>query len=163
MELGEKLLELRKKNGLSQEELAKELAVTRQTVSKWETGKTRPGASSIRKLSVIYKIEPEEILGEEVKIDRISAVEKADILGMNKELIIAALVVVLMLTAHYFIPPLGVLIAVGTFVKYRKRKYARLIYILAVVCLCLSVYFAYRYVSVYNTKNHIVIIEKLSE
>lgn len=37
MSLGEKLLSLRKKKGLSQEEVADLLHVTRQTVSKWET------------------------------------------------------------------------------------------------------------------------------
>lgn len=146
MELGEKLLELRKKNGLSQELLAKEVGVSRQTVSRWENGKARPTAICIRKLSDIYKMEPEEILGEVMVENKISGVEQKDILFQNKEIIIAALVAALMLTTYYFIPPLGIVIAVGTFVKYRKRKYTRLIQILAVVCVCLSVHFTYRYI-----------------
>ena len=42
MNLGERILELRKKNGLSQEELAEKLGVSRQSVSKWETGNVMP-------------------------------------------------------------------------------------------------------------------------
>ncbi len=40
MSLGEKLLYLRKKEGLSQEDVAEKLGVSRQTVSKWETDQT---------------------------------------------------------------------------------------------------------------------------
>lgn len=38
MEIGERLLQLRKEKGISQEKLAEQLHVTRQAVSKWETG-----------------------------------------------------------------------------------------------------------------------------
>ena len=41
MKIGEKLIELRKNNGLSQEQLAEKLNVTRQTISKWELGQNR--------------------------------------------------------------------------------------------------------------------------
>ena len=40
MKFNEKLIEIRKKQGLSQEELGMELQVSRQTISKWETGKS---------------------------------------------------------------------------------------------------------------------------
>ena len=42
MKFNEKLINLRKKAGLSQEELGYKLNVTRQTVSKWELGQTTP-------------------------------------------------------------------------------------------------------------------------
>ena len=42
MSLGDKLYELRKKQGLTQEEAAEKLGVTRQTVSKWETDQSTP-------------------------------------------------------------------------------------------------------------------------
>lgn len=42
MTLGKKLLDLRKKAGLSQEEVAGKLGVSRQTISKWETDQTIP-------------------------------------------------------------------------------------------------------------------------
>ena len=46
MELYEKLYELRRASGMSQEELAEKLGVSRQAVSKWESGATQPELSS---------------------------------------------------------------------------------------------------------------------
>ena len=42
MEIGERLQQLRKEKGISQEKLAEQLHVTRQAVSKWETGQSYP-------------------------------------------------------------------------------------------------------------------------
>ena len=42
MKFGEKLIRLRRKNGMSQEQLAAEIGITRQSVSKWESGSTLP-------------------------------------------------------------------------------------------------------------------------
>ena len=47
MNFGDKLSQLRKKNGLSQEELGEKLNVTRQTISKWELGQTKPDADKL--------------------------------------------------------------------------------------------------------------------
>lgn len=54
--LGEKLLDLRKKAGLSQEEVADKLGVTRQTVSKWETDQTVPELIKAKLLSQLYNV-----------------------------------------------------------------------------------------------------------
>jgi transcriptional regulator with XRE-family HTH domain len=56
MSLGEKLLGLRKKEGLSQEDVADKLGVSRQTVSKWETDQTVPELIKVRLLSKLYNI-----------------------------------------------------------------------------------------------------------
>ncbi len=42
MSIGERLTQLRKRNGLSQEELAEKLGLTRQTISKWELNQSSP-------------------------------------------------------------------------------------------------------------------------
>lgn len=52
MSVGEKISELRKSKGITQEELAAKLYVTRQAVSRWETGETEPGID-MRKLIAI--------------------------------------------------------------------------------------------------------------
>ena len=52
MTLGEKIIDLRKKRGLSQEELAITLGVSRQAVSKWETDESTPDTAKI--LSLIH-------------------------------------------------------------------------------------------------------------
>ena len=55
MNLSDKIVELRKKNGFSQEDLADELQVSRQAVSRWEQGTADPSSSSILELSKLFK------------------------------------------------------------------------------------------------------------
>lgn len=62
MSIGERLLELRKKKGLSQEELANILNVSRQTVSKWETDQSTPDFDKIMPLCKLYEISADELL-----------------------------------------------------------------------------------------------------
>ncbi len=50
MNLGNKILQLRKKNGLSQEQLGEKVEVTRQTISNWELGETTPNPEQLKKL-----------------------------------------------------------------------------------------------------------------
>lgn len=56
MSLGEKLLSLRKKTGLSQEEVGEKLGVSRQTISKWETDQTVPELIKAKLLSQLYNV-----------------------------------------------------------------------------------------------------------
>lgn len=56
MTLHEKIYELRKKNGLSQEALAESLGVSRQSVSKWETGEATPEVSKLLSLSKLFGV-----------------------------------------------------------------------------------------------------------
>lgn len=62
MNLGERLLNLRKTKNLSQEEVAEKLDVTRQTVSKWETDQSTPDFDKILPLCNLYDITPDELL-----------------------------------------------------------------------------------------------------
>lgn len=64
MSLGEKLLEFRKKKGLSQEEAADILGVTRQTISKWETDQSTPDFDKIVPICELYNITPNELIME---------------------------------------------------------------------------------------------------
>lgn len=63
IELGNRLAELRKKHGLSQEELADQLGVSRQAVSKWERGEASPDTDNLIELARIYGISLDELLG----------------------------------------------------------------------------------------------------
>lgn len=62
MSLGDKLLDLRKKAGLSQEEVAHKLSVSRQTVSKWETNQTIPELLKVKLLSKLYNVSYDYII-----------------------------------------------------------------------------------------------------
>ena len=68
--IGERLKELRKLNNLSQEQVAKELNITRQAISKWETDKTMPDIENIILLSKLYNVSLESIMGEEEEKNR---------------------------------------------------------------------------------------------
>ena len=65
MELYEKLYELRRASGMSQEELAEKLGVSRQAVSKWESGATQPELGKLIELSKLYSVSVDELLSLE--------------------------------------------------------------------------------------------------
>ncbi len=65
MKLSEKIIYLRKKNGMSQEDLANELNVSRQTVSRWEVGSVLPDALNILNLSKLFDVTADYLLNDE--------------------------------------------------------------------------------------------------
>lgn len=67
MSFNEKLLKLRKENKLSQEQLAEELDVTRQSVSKWESGQTYPEMDKLISLCKLFNCTLEELTNDEIK------------------------------------------------------------------------------------------------
>ena len=67
MEFYEKLQELRKQKGLTQEELAESLYVSRTAISKWESGRGYPNIDSLKAISKFFSVTIDELLsGEEV-------------------------------------------------------------------------------------------------
>lgn len=56
MEVKDILLNLRKNNNLTQEEMAKKLFVTRQAVSRWENGETVPNVDTLKLISNIFDV-----------------------------------------------------------------------------------------------------------
>ena len=68
MEFCKKLSELRKKSGLSQEKLAEVVGVSRQAVTKWESGKSNPDTENLVRLAEIFGVSIDELCtGEEPK------------------------------------------------------------------------------------------------
>ena len=67
MEFHEKLQELRKQKGLTQEQLAEQLYVSRAAVSKWESGRGYPNIDSLKAVAAFYSVTIDELLsGEEL-------------------------------------------------------------------------------------------------
>ncbi len=62
LDVGKYLSELRKYYAITQEELASRIGVTRQAVSKWETGNTIPNVDILMSLSELYGISINDIL-----------------------------------------------------------------------------------------------------
>ena len=77
--LGEKILKLRKKQGLSQEQLGEQVNVTRQTISNWELNETTPNPEQLKLLSNALDVSIDELLDnerKEVLMNKVSNTEK---------------------------------------------------------------------------------------
>ena len=62
MEFKDQIKEIRKKEGLTQEELALKLSVTRQAVSNWETGKNLPDIEILINISSVFNISLDQLI-----------------------------------------------------------------------------------------------------
>ncbi len=71
MNLGNSLFHARKKSGLSQEEVAEKLGVSRQTISKWETDETVPDIRQSKKMAVLYSMSLDELIDFDIDIKEI--------------------------------------------------------------------------------------------
>ena len=71
MRLGNNLFQARKKKGMSQEEVAEKLGVSRQTISKWETDETLPDIRQSTKLSVLYGLSLDELIELDIDVKEI--------------------------------------------------------------------------------------------
>lgn len=76
MSLGNSLYKSRKKKGLSQEEVAEKLGVSRQTISKWETEETVPDIYQAKKLAKIYGLSLDELIDVDLDQKEIEEVIK---------------------------------------------------------------------------------------
>lgn len=66
MSLAKKMIELRKQNGLSQQDLADRLGVSRQAISRWETGAVQPLADSVKSLAQVFQVSTDYLLNDDL-------------------------------------------------------------------------------------------------
>ena len=67
MALGQNILELRKKNGLSQEQLGEKVNVTRQTISNWELEETAPNSEQLKLLSKALNVSVDDLIDNDLQ------------------------------------------------------------------------------------------------
>lgn len=102
MEIEKKLKNIREKAGLTQEQVAEAVMVSRQTISNWENAKSLPDIISIIKLSELYKISVDELLKGDQRMKQ--KIEKdAKIAKTNKKLIFVTTIITLISLAIYFV------------------------------------------------------------
>lgn len=73
MKFEEKLIKLRKKKILSQEELAEKLNVTRQTISKWELGQSKPDMDKLKEISGFFEVGIEVLTNDNLDIELVQS------------------------------------------------------------------------------------------
>ena len=95
MSIGEKIYSLRKSKNMSQEDLANVLNVSRQTVSKWETGESNPDIEKIVPLCDFFDISTDELLkGSNSYLEREIVLEKKRNKALTMSLCIVIFVVI---------------------------------------------------------------------
>ena len=68
METKDVIVRLRNQNNMTQEELAEKVYVTRQAVSRWETGETTPNIEALKQLSALFNVSINTLLGSDKKL-----------------------------------------------------------------------------------------------
>jgi len=84
MTLSEKITYCRRRNGLSQEELAERIGVSRQAVSKWETGEAQPEIGKLRRLSDEFGVSADWLLNEEEPVEPKQTQETAPVTAAER-------------------------------------------------------------------------------
>lgn len=108
MEIGKKLKEARIRSGLTQEKVAEEIKVSRQTISNWENEKSYPDIINVIDLSNLYATTLDDLLKEDHEM--IEYLEKnTNIVKSNQKLITAImaniLLVILLVGGNMLLPP----------------------------------------------------------
>lgn len=104
MEFNEKLQDLRKSKGLTQEELAEALFVSRTAISKWESGRGYPNIDSLKEISKFFSVTIDELICSE---EIISVAENEKIDYVNKYMTLICSTLDLIAAILLFIPVFG--------------------------------------------------------
>lgn len=135
MKLSDKILQLRKAHGWSQEDLAEKLGVSRQAVSRWESAAAQPDAANILHLSKLFGVTTDYLLHDEYESDNdLPKVRETTSNGLQQIMVLMIMLEVMILIVQFmstivlqnevlgvlsFLPFVG---AVGGFeYAYRKR------------------------------------------
>lgn len=119
MSIAERLQELRKQSGYSQEQVAEMLGLSRQAISKWESGQGKPEIDNIVKLTEIYDVSADYILlgTEKVSVplpENVPVPEKKELSHEYKKAIgIIAIIAATAIVTVLFITALGLLSRLG--------------------------------------------------
>ena len=105
MKFEQKLINLRKQKSMSQEELAEKLNVTRQTISKWELGQSKPDMDKLLEISKLFEVSVEELTNETVSVGKEKVVSKPK--KQESKWILYVLIVVLIASLSTLVVRIG--------------------------------------------------------
>ena len=130
MELGKQIRKYRQEAQLSQEDLASQVYVSRQTISNWENDKSYPDVSSLVLLSEIFQISLEELIKGDIetmkKVIKKEEIEKMNCYGVIYTLLLIATVVsavpLFMWLGHWAMIPWGMIFACAMVYAFKIEK-----------------------------------------
>ena len=101
MKLSDKIIQLRKANGWSQEDLAERLNISRQSISRWEGATAQPDAANILQLSKLFGVTADYLLNDEYESDNdLPKVKKLNSDGVHQIMIFMVTLEVMILIIH---------------------------------------------------------------
>lgn len=145
--IARKIKELRLESDMSQQELADKLYVSRQTVSRWESGKTIPTMDNLIELSIFFEVNLNFFLQKtfsETPIDRKYRIKDLCVDFFNQYRIDMTIISLSILPIFYIL--LVPLSYVGLYYSFKKRK--KYTVILAIIVLTLTIYFSLEMVTI---------------
>lgn len=83
--LGEKLMQLRKKQGYSQQDVANLLSVSRQTISNWELNIGAPSLDKAKELADLYHLSLDDLVEDEIEIITTEKTQKQTLTRFDRE------------------------------------------------------------------------------
>lgn len=114
MRFEEKLVALRKQNLLSQEQLAEKLNVTRQTISKWELGQSKPDMDKLTAMSKLFNVNIDTLTNDDVSLDdkkklkeNESPVKKKSSNNFSRKIILYVLIIIFAFSCGTLVLRLG--------------------------------------------------------
>ena len=140
MEFNKKLLDLRKRKGLTQEELAEALFVSRTAISKWESGRGYPNIDSLKAIAKFFSVTVDDLLSG----DEVLTIAEED--NRQKEMRLRDLVFGLLdcsVAMFFFLPlfkqtPAGIIQGVSLLALTEMEPYLKALYLIAVTGIVVS-------------------------
>ena len=154
MEFNEKLQELRKNKGLTQEELAEKLYVSRTAVSKWESGRGYPSIDSLKEISKFFSVSIDDLLSGEKLITLAEKENKNNIRNLcNKFIGITDLFYILMVVLPLYPNDInGFVYSVDLLHYVQTTPLNRSVYWIVFILLVLTGIFKLILLKIYNEK-----------
>lgn len=121
MTVGDRLRRLRKNSGISQEELAKQLHISRQSISKWENNLSSPDIDMLIKLSEIFHISIDEIVANpflKAKENRVKDMDKQQLYQLLSQY--EGYFILMMLLLCCTVAPIGLLF-LGIIIRWNQK------------------------------------------
>lgn len=138
-----KLKELRKKNNYSQTYVAEYLNISRQAISRWETGKATPDLDNLLLLAKLYNVPVDELFDKSNTNSPSQTADFSDPTNSSASVLeMIGLSVVLILSTQFPFAPMIISVFIAFWMKKNNRNYF-VVYILCVICLLIGIYNTY--------------------